>query len=767
MKHFYYTLQTLLHGRGSNLIKVISLALGLLMSVFLFARIAFELSFDGFYRDADHLFIVKTGWMKDGVLQGSEGTYTLSILPGTIAEAFPEQVQSATASCSLFGKDYRLGEARFALPTVMADTLYLATLGLDVLAGNPQDLASPDVIFLSATAARRVFGSDDPVGRTLSYNIGGAPVPMLVKGIFADVPLNNSLSTRPEALVSFASIARHTRWGTGWNSGGNYDGYLRLRHPADAEYLNRRLTATIARYIPAENEGLELSVSLTPIRSLHLANPQVRKMLWVMGLLGAVLLLTTALNYVLISIASLTRRAKAIGVHKCSGASGGSIFSMFLVETGVIIGLALALMALIVYAFHEKMEELAAVPLSTLFAWHNLWAPLGVVAVLFVVGGCLPGMLFSRIPVTQVFRRYTAGRRGWKRVLLFVQFGGAAFIVGMMLLVFAQYSYITGRDRGYTTDCVAYASTRTEQTGQLLSLLRSLPYTEAVATAQQTLIGFISNAPIKDNQGKEMFYPRNSWFDADFLPFMGLKLKEGRNLTGPGQLLVNQPFIDRMHWTDGALGRRVNDYGTVVGVLAPFSFPRQADDKEPVMVEFLEEPGSAIHVRLKPPFDDNLVRLNEEMEHVFPQSDLMFRSLEGQMRSFSDSERVFRDVTLLASLTILFILLMGLVGYVNDEVRLRSKEIAIRKVNGAEAVGVLRLLSKDVLWLAVPAVALGTVGAWRAGAVWISQFSDAMQMPVAGYVAVAMALLAFIVLLVVARAWRIANENPVLSIKSE
>ena len=82
---------------------------------------------------------------------------------------------------------------------------------------------------------------------------------------------------------------------------------------------------------------------------------------------------------------------------------------MFMVETAIVVGLALLLIGLLVYIFHEKMEELAAVPLSALFDWQNLWAPLSVILLLFILGGCLPAMLFARIPVTQVFRRYTSG----------------------------------------------------------------------------------------------------------------------------------------------------------------------------------------------------------------------------------------------------------------------------------------------------------------------------------------------------------------------
>ena len=579
-RHIYYTLQSLLHKQGSNAIKIVSLALGLLMSVFLFARIAFELSFDNFYHDSDNLYIVKTGWLKNGVLEGNESRFTIIPIPAAIAEEFPEQVESSTVSCSLFDNSFQLGERQLDMSTVMADTLYFSVLGLEMIEGNPQDLAGPDVVFLSAKSAKEAFGDENPIGKTLRYDFWGYQTTLLVKGIFADIPLNTSLERRPEAIISFPTIGRHLKWNLGWQSGGNYDGYLRLRSPQDADWLNERMSIAIARHIPPES-GLELSVRIVPIHNLHVETPQVRKMIWIMFFLGIVLLFTTALNYVLVSVASLTQRAKAIGVHKCSGASGSSIFSMFMVETAIVVGLALLLIGLLVYIFHEKMEELAAVPLSALFDWQNLWAPLSVILLLFILGGCLPAMLFARIPVTQVFRRYTSGRRGWKRVLLFVQFIGAAFILGMMLMVVSQYSYVTTRDRGWRLERVVYTTQREVDGNSLRSLVGSLPYVEGVASAERPILWFGSNQPILDNQGNELFYPRNTWFDSDFLPFIGLRLKEGHNLTGEGQLLVNSVFCEKMNWTDSPIGKRVNDYGTVVGLLDSFSFADMPNDNLP------------------------------------------------------------------------------------------------------------------------------------------------------------------------------------------
>lgn len=631
-RHIYYTLQSLLHKQGSNAIKIVSLALGLLMSVFLFARIAFELSFDNFYHDSDNLYIVKTGWLKNGVLEGNESRFTIIPIPAAIAEEFPEQVESSTVSCSLFDNSFQLGERQLDMSTVMADTLYFSVLGLEMIEGNPQDLAGPDVVFLSAKSAKEAFGDENPIGKTLRYDFWGYQTTLLVKGIFADIPLNTSLERRPEAIISFPTIGRHLKWDLGWQSGGNYDGYLRLRSPQDADWLNERMSIAIARHIPPES-GLELSVRIVPIHNLHVETPQVRKMIWIMFFLGIVLLFTTALNYVLVSVASLTQRAKAIGVHKCSGASGSSIFSMFMVETAIVVGLALLLIGLLVYIFHEKMEELAAVPLSALFDWQNLWAPLSVILLLFILGGCLPAMLFARIPVTQVFRRYTSGRRGWKRVLLFVQFIGAAFILGMMLMVVSQYSYVTTRDRGWRPERVAYTTQREVDGNSLRSLVGSLPYVEGVASAERPILWFGSNQPILDNQGNELFYPRNTWFDSDFLPFIGLRLKEGHNLTGEGQLLVNSVFCEKMNWTDSPIGKRVNDYGTVVGLLDSFSFADMPNDNLPVMVEWTGKTAATLHVRLKEPLDENLARLNEEMHRIYPQKSLVFRSVEQEMRN--------------------------------------------------------------------------------------------------------------------------------------
>ena len=155
------------------------------------------------------------------------------------------------------------------------------------------------------------------------------------------------------------------------------------------------------------------------------------------------------------------------------------------------------------------------------------------------------------------------------------------------------------------------------------------------------------------------------------------------------------------------------------------------------------------------------------MEKLFPTRDIVFSSFQKVIDDQNSTVTDFRNAALLAAITILFVTLMGLIGYINDEIQRRSKEIAIRKVNGAEASSILRLFSKDIFWISLPAVFLGGLGALYIGGVWIEQFVEGVDFGICGFLLIACIVLLLIIGCVVFKAWRIANENPVDSIKSE
>ena len=594
--------------------------------------------------------------------------------------------------------------------------------------------------------------------------VWGTQVEALVRGVYADLPDNVSLE-RHEMVLSFASHNKYG-WGrSGWTSGGNYNAFIRLKDgERSADAINAGIDKVIAKHIPPEM-NLHLHMFVVPLRTIHLEQSNVRKTILIMSLLGFAILFAATMNYVLISISSLSQRAKGIGVHKCNGASDRAILSMFIYETALIIGISLLFMVVLLFQFQEKIEELAGVSLSSLFTWHNLWAPLSVVAFLFIIGGVLPGKVFSSIPVTQVFHHYTKGNMGWKRTLLFIEFAGVAFIFGLMCVTFFQFHYITNRDMGYRPERIASCWHKFAEPDNARNNLKSLPYVEGVATAEGGMM-WLGNRQVTDENGNALFTPRCGIFDKDFVPLMGLRLKAGKNLTGERQFLVNQPYVEKMGWTGSGVGEIIPNRGTVVGILAPCCFGTLPPDYEPIEIEW----GTNLvnmHVRLKEPFADNLRMLNNEMKKIYPQEEIEFTSLERDLERGYRPTMIFRDTTILAFITILFITLMGLIGYTNDEVRRRGKEIAIRKINGAEVSSVLLLLSKDIFWVAIPSIAIGTYGAYLVSQIWISQFRDTVCISIGWYVAIAICLLAFIIICIIWKSWHIANENPVNSIKSE
>ena len=769
MKQIHYVIRTLIHGRGSNIIKVVSLGLGLAMSILLFSRVAYEQSFDTCFKDHGKLYQLWNTWTVNGEpMPPSEAI--IGKVAGGVLEAMPDLIGSATSTGEWpVASPVYNGNVRFDDFKVAADSLFFQTMGIEVLSGDPvRDLVQKDVIYLSKQLADKMFGGENPVGKVISYN---KEIDLTVKGVYATLPDNCTM--RPKAVISLPSIWSRNIGNYSWNGGDSWKEYIRLKRDVDLDELNKRIDVMVQQHVP-RNDKFGITVTAKPIRDTYRGYEEVKRMRNIMLILGIAILFITALNYVLISISSLSRRAKAIGVHKCSGAGAGTVFNMFMWETGIIILLSLLLMAFLMLNFREFVEDTVVARLESLFALERIWVPLGVIALLFLSGGVLPGNIFSRIPVTQVFRRYTEGKKSWKRPLLFVQFAGVAFICGLMCVVMLQYHYVINKDPGYDPSRVAIGINNAPDAETGLAVrhfYEGLPYVEVLTSATSCPSDGYSGQMIPDDKGTFLFSSRYDYAQENYVSFMGMSVQQGRVPRKSGEVAVNEEFVRRMHWGEDVLGRYImTEEGRVkiVGVLDDFNIDGFYSEPKPfVLHHHPRELGSLIYIRLKEPFGENLQKLNRDAAEAFPAQTVGFKSLEQRMEESYNSVRVFRNATLLAAISILFITLMGLIGYTNDELQRRSKEIAIRKVNGAEASDVLEMLVRDILWLSIPAVIAGTLGAWYVGDLWMEQFAVTIGSPTPYYMCIAIVVLVLIVGSVVVKTWHIANENPVKSIKSE
>ena len=275
---------------------------------------------------------------------------------------------------------------------------------------------------------------------------------------------------------------------------------------------------------------------------------------------------------------------------------------------------------------------------------------------------------------------------------------------------------------------------------------------------------------IEGEGGQSLFSTRFSYALEDYFKMMGMTMKEGRPARASDEIVVNEAFAERMRWGDKALNHPLRAEGRnlkVVGVLKNFHIGSFYQPQDVIMFGYTRTFGNTVHVRLKEPFAENLRRLNKDVSEAYPDKTVDFYNMEDQILNKYNPVRVFSNATILAALTMFFVMLMGLIGYTTDEVRRRSKEIAIRKVNGAESLGILELLSKDVLYVAAPAVIIGIISAAYINGMWMDQFAEQVPLSWPVYILIALVILLLILACVIWKSWRIANENPVNSIKSE
>lgn len=765
MKQLFYTFRTLIRGKGSNIIKLISLTFGLFIGIILFARIAYEFSYNSGYKDSDRLMEIYATYSLNGITN-QPFPVVMGPVPGAFSENFPDEVESATVCDNRGNNNFFVGDKRHTGVMTLADTLFFSTMGIPVTSGSEMELALPDRVLISEDFAKKAFGTTDVIGNTMMLNKSQE---VTVRGTFRNVPDNNSV--RPDVVLSMATFQKYN-WGYfGWGGGDGFQGYVRLRKAEDLETVNNRIDAVIEKYMPfSEDRGVRYS--LQNIRKSHVNNPDIKRLIMILGFLAVSILLIAAFNYILISISSLSHRAKGIGIHKCNGATSGQILKMFLWETALIIIVAVILVALLIINFKGLIHEIIEVPVESLFSLNILWVPLCVILFIFIVPGIIPGRIFSNIPVTQVFHRYSQRNSAWKRTLLFVQFAGVTFVFGLLIVVYSQYKTLMNYDLGYNVKNIAYAQLRVPNMDLAKNTLENLPMVESAAVSYMGMAEYYSGEGVLNAEGKVIFSTRFNFITPEFVPFYGIEIVEGRNIMTPDEVIVNEKYVSLMPWTDGAIGKQSSygdkTFGTVVGVMKDFVDSSLFQEKNPVLFGYDPRWNRYISLKLKEPFQESLMALNREVETLFPTSDVMFHSFQQRVENKYLSVKRFRDSAGIAFIAILIITLMGLFGYVNDEVQRRSKEIAIRKVNGAQSWNILVLLSKEIAWVALFAVIIGAVLSYFIGKDWLSQFAATqIELSIALYLMLVLSIMFIIVASVVLKSWNIANENPVISIKNE
>ena len=782
-----------LNQRGQhNWIKILCLATGLATGIVLIGKAGFEQSWDNFFPTSDRIYVV----YEDVIRNGEYLHYSQT--PGAVAPALKRycpQVEAATRYTG-FAWDMPLvtdDDKRVRTNFSLVDSCFFDVFPFRVLAGNPKKVLSQvECCMIPLSLAEKLAGAANPlelVGKKVFYNKRGGWA-LTIGGIYEDVPLNSRLHGM-EVMVSMPTITELMYDGRdNWVGNDRYMAYVRLAEGITPDDLKPQIEKMQHDNMPEDQlkkAGVDLGFSVRPLRDYHKNDEGTRRMTWILSLLAAVLIGCAVLNYLLLVIGGISRRAREMAVHMCYGAETRHIYYKVIAESTVHLLLSLALAALLLLLAKDTVEELVGAPLAVLLTTgSNVWVTVTTCIVVLLVTGLVPGYIYTHVPVAAAFKHYRQSYRLWKLLLLGLQFASATFLIVLLIVVGRQYRMMVNDNPGYdysTLGSVLKDGVSSEQCQLAMEELRKLSCVKGVTMAYANLTKYQSGDNIylpgseRENMNiADLYYVGDGYFDV-----MGIPIVSGRTFTEQAdtlrEVMVSRQFEERMKqiagW-DRAVGKQIictsfeGPY-TIVGVYEDTRIGSITNpDTRPSLCYYSRKPDRMHYILIRFQSMDGLEEANKLVKELMSDNPDIAVTPYNQMVTelYTDAHR-FRTTVMIGGLVAMLIALIGLVGYLAGEIGRRQKEIAIRKVNGATIADVLRLFQTDILRVALPAVVIGAAGAWYVARLWLEQFSEKTALSPLIFIGGVALVTAVILTVVCLGCYRVASSNPVDYLKND
>lgn len=782
-----------LNQRGQhNWIKIVCLAVGLATGIVLIGKAGFEQSWDKFFPTSDRIYVV----CEDIIMDGEYKHYPQTA--GAVAHGIKRycpQVEAATRYTS-FAWDMPIvtdDDKRVRTNYALVDSCFFDVFPFRILVGNPKKtLSQVDCCMIPRSLAEKLMGIENPldlVGKKIYYNIRGGWA-LTVGGIYEDIPLNSKLHGM-EVMVSMPTITRIMFDGRdNWVGNDRYESYVRLAKGITPDDLKPQIEKMKRDNLPLDKlkkAGVDLGFSVQPLVDYHTKDEGTRRMTWIVSILAAVLIGCAVMNYLLLVIGGISRRAKEMAVHQCYGAEARHIYQKVMKESVIHLLLSLILAALLLFLFKDTIEELVGAPLIVLLlTGSNLWLIVSTCLVVLLITGLVPSWIYTHIPLAAAFKNYNHSHRIWKLLLLGLQFASATFLIILLIVVGRQYRMMVNDDPGYdysTLGSLLVDGVSIEQRQLAMDELRKLSSVKGVTMSYANLTQHQSGdnilLPGDDREYMniaDLYYVGDGYFDV-----MEIPLVSGRTFTEQTdtlrEVMVSRKFEERMKelagW-DQALGKQIictsfqGPY-TIVGVFEDTRIGSITNpDTRPSVCYYSRKPDQMHYILIRFQSMDGLEAANKLVKELVTDNPDISIVPYNQMVTelYTDAHR-FRTTVMIGGLVALIIALIGLIGYLAGEIARRQKEIAIRKVNGARIADVLKLFHTDILRVALPAVMIGAIGAWYVARLWLEQFSEKTTLSPIILVGGALAVIIVILSVVCLGCYRVASSNPVNYLKTE
>lgn len=772
------------------LIKILSIGIGLAIGFILIAKVCFELSYDTFYKDYDRIYLIKTGYERE-----TEGTADeFGQVSGGVAPGFKQYVpgvEAATRFTRIYDdprfitEDQNIIEGGF----VIADTSFFKVFDRPILYGNPVEVLSRRLsVMVSRSFAEKLGGIDNAIGKIITPN-QETKVHFTIEGVFEDFPRNSTINV--DVLLSMVT---YSKWSSeNWIGNDRYFGFVKLEQGVDPESLSdaiHKMQEANQDLEELEENGIKLWYFLSPAKDLHTSGKAIRNLLFVLSLVAFLLIFTSVLNYILVALYSVVNRSREIGVRKCYGASNASIYALLFKEAAWHFLAALALAAAIIFSCNGVIRNLMNVSLPDLFV-PATWKTLAIICVLiFLVSAWFPARLFVKIPVSSAFRNFREAKRRWKQGLLFLQFAFSTALVVLLIVMSKQYDLIISYNPGYEYETIVYFNTQgvdnQEKIYTLVDELRNNPEIEAVeASSTLPMEGASGNNVMLPGSDKELINIADQYLSTEGMTeLLGLKMMEGREAQTPNEVMVSSSFVEKMsvfaNWNDGAIGKGIvlsehsltnDDIFTICGVYEDYRIGTIQDSDNRPSMRFYGELGKNhlpyIYVKLRHLTSENIAAVQDMVKDAGLGKEIDVLSYKEEMRNcYSEFKKIGKTI-LIGGIFAMLVAVVGLIGYIKDETNRRSREMAIRKVNGAQSSEILKIFIGSMLKISMLAFAVGDLVSYFVVESFLEQFAVKISISPWHFIFSDIFILVVVVAVVFVNSMKIAFSNPINSIKKE
>jgi putative ABC transport system permease protein len=832
LNHLRIALRSLRRRPGYAALNLVGLAVGMACCFLIGLYVQNELSYDRFHPESDRIVRLVQRTDDGGIATMGDGIMPIlqSDLPQVeravqVKRSWrPEQVTRA------MGRDAkRFEETGF----LFADSTFFDVFaGFGLQRGNPATaLNQPGTVVLTPEAARRYFGDEDPMGKTLIREDADNQV-LTVTGVLEPIPANSHLQF--DLLTSFGTYFSGNGypatlqsdsfwWPLAWT-------YARLQPGTDRAAVERQIQDAVASQRRSDVAAKYTPV-LQPLTSIHLysnleADPRGQgsiTQVYVFGAIALFVLLIAAVNFINLATARAAERATEVGVRKSVGAGRGQLVRQFLSES-VLLSVGAAAVALVLtQAALPAFEGLLGKDLAAgLWANAFLWA--GVAAVVLVAGvgaGSYPAFVLSGFQPASVLKDLTSqgrSRGAWLRKGLVVfQFAVSVALIVVTAVAYNQLEYLRTARLGFDQEqIVAMDAEGSYET--LKQELAQRPGVTGVTAASVTPgmgqgMGFRYEVNGQQAQGSEN--PLNvQRIDFGFFETMGVETIAGRTPSAQRRgdigvakprddthanpyyrdqaLVVNRATLDRLGWTpDEAIGNRLRLYvlenetiyfdyeGEIVGVVENYHTTSLRENIPPVVYTPARFPStdgqnaryewlSTVLVRVAPGTAAQVMDvLRSVWAEVLPTEPFDATFLDDQLQTQYRAEQQLGQIVGVFSALAILIACLGLFGLATYTTQQRTKEIGIRKAVGASVAGIVGLLSTDFLKLVAGGIAVGAPLAYLAARQWLQDFAYHVDLGPTPFVLAAVAALVIAGLTVSYHALRAARTDPARALRSE